>query len=117
MNLDFKSTFNSYFASRSYLEDMEELMSSLDRFIRKDSFLRQQNIEKLLVKKVLVALIENSFKRAILGATSLDLHLTLLLAGEGALEVIVVVTFTAGKIIFKRIVSGTESDVTPLLPV
>lgn len=116
MNLKIKSAFNSYFASRSYKEDVEELMSSLDRFIKSETFLKQTNIQKVLAKKVLVALIENSFRRAVLGATSMDLQLTLLLAGEGALEVIVIVTFTAGKIILKRIVKGTNPQEVLLLP-
>lgn len=107
---------NAYFSSRSYREDMEELMSSLDRFIRKDSFLRNHKLEKQLAKKVLMALIQNSFRRAILGAASMDMQLTLALATEGALEVIVVVTFTAGKIILKRIVKGIDSQEMALLP-
>lgn len=107
---------NAYFSSLNYREDLEELLSSLDRFIKSDSFLRHQKLEKQLAKKVLTALIQNSFRRAILGAASMDLQLTLTLAAEGALEVIVVVTFTAGKIILKRIVKGIEPQKMVFLP-
>lgn len=106
----------SYFAGRNYREDMDELLSSLDRFIKTDTFFKEQKLEKLLAKKVLLALIEHSFRRAVLGATSMDLQLTLILAGEGALEVLVVVSFTAGRIILKRIVKGIAPQEVLLLP-
>jgi hypothetical protein len=119
--VSFVDGVNSYLASKSYREDMEELIRSLDRFFKEKDRFNTENksgeVNKIFINRLVLALIGNSFKRAALGTASGDPQIIFAMAGEGALEVVVVITYAAGKIILKRFINGIESDSIDLVPV